>query len=56
MFKEWKKMFIPVLAPLGTAALKSPRSVVMSTSIVGFPLLSKIWRALTLLIVDILSF
>jgi len=32
--------WIPVLAPEGTAALNNPLSVVISTSIVGFPLLS----------------
>lgn len=45
--------WIPVEAPLGTCSLKRPLSVTTSTSMVGFPLLSKIWRARTLLI-DIL--
>jgi hypothetical protein len=43
--------YAPVLAPLGTAARKRPSSVITSTSTVGLPRLSKIWRALTALIV-----
>ena len=39
----------PVDAPDGTAALPiEPDSVMTSTSTVGFPLESKIWRAFTL--------
>ena len=37
----------PVLAPLGAAALPEPFQVITSTSIVGFPLLSKIFRTWT---------
>lgn len=39
---------MPVDAPLGTADLKrAPSPVTRSTSTVGLPLLSTIWRALT---------
>jgi len=41
---------MPVLAPDGTAARNTPRFVVRSTSTVGFPRESKIWRALSALI------
>ena len=37
----------PVLAPLGAAALPNPFQVIMSTSTVGFPLLSNIFLTRT---------
>uniref|UniRef100_A0A6B0V4U5 Uncharacterized protein n=1 Tax=Ixodes ricinus TaxID=34613 RepID=A0A6B0V4U5_IXORI len=46
--------WIPVEAPDGTAARNNPFSVVKSTSTVGLPLLSKIWRA-NILVIGILA-
>lgn len=43
-------MQLPVLAPEGTAARNSPKSVTRSTSTVGFPRESKICLAKILLI------
>lgn len=43
---------MPVDAPEGTAAVYLDFVVVMSTSMVGLPRLSKIWRAWTFVIVS----
>ena len=47
-----KASYIPVDAPDGTAARKTPFPVTTSTSMVGFPLESRISREITFFIVE----